>query len=172
MACCLDKDGTAQVKNESGNRSSGTGRPSQMSPVFGWTALSNKTPVSKSPNRSKIDRRRFHRIHCSATDIFPSTPEAIPKPEMSCGVGQTVSRARRLGSWRTASARVTEATPRTLSLITSRRDHMLYGFQPCSFNRRPKTTMSIVSSGIGIASCVSFSLLFRLHAGSNSVQLP
>ena len=30
--------------------------------------------------------------------------EALPKPEMSYGVSQTVSSARRLGSWRTASA--------------------------------------------------------------------
>ena len=94
--------------------------------------------------------------------------EALPKPEMSYGVSQTVSSARRLGSWRTAGVRVTEVTPRALSLITSPWDHVLYGFQPRSFNRtglparspveapccKSKITMAIVISGFGIGSSI------------------
>jgi len=85
---------------------------------------------------------------------------------MVYGVSQTVSSARRLGSWRTGGARATEVTPRALSLITSPWDHVLCGSHPCSFNRtglparspveapcwRPKITMAIVTSGFGIAS--------------------
>ena len=104
--------------------------------------------------------------NASTEAVMLPTLEAIPKPETSYGVSQTASSARRLGSWRTGGARVTEATPRALNLIPSPWDHVLYGFQPCSFDRtglparspveapcwRPKTTMAIAISGFGSAS--------------------
>ena len=69
--------------------------------------------VSSNPEKAKI------RSTVSPLCLKIILLEAMPKPGMGYGVSQTVSSARHLGSWRTGSVRITEATPRTHNLSTS-----------------------------------------------------